>query len=256
MADIHPTAVVSGEAELADDVVVGPYVVIDGPVRVGPRVHLIAHVHLCGDTEIGEDCVIHPFAALGGPPQDYAYKGQRSYCRIGARNIIREGVTVHRGTHPESETIVGSDCMLMANSHVAHNCKVGNHVVMVNGVLLAGHVQVGDRVTLGGLATAHQFVRIGEYAMIGGAAKIEQDAVPFMTFAERCECMGVNRIGLKRNGFAQAEIEELRVLHRKLFRSGGIVHKTAVELMETVTTAPGKRLLEFVLSDSKRGVGG
>lgn len=256
MAEIHPSAVIAKEAELADDVRVGPQVVIAGPVKVGAGVRIIAQAHLCGHTEIGPGCVIHPFVALGGPPQDYAFSGARSYCRIGARNTIREGVTIHCGTDPESATVVGDDCMLMANTHVAHNCVVGDHVVIINGTVLAGHVTVGRYAVLGGMTAFHQFVRVGEYAMIGGCSAIEQDAVPYLSYTGRCRCVGVNRIGLKRNGFTRQEINELRVLHRELFREAGILRKVAASLVEEVRTAPGRRLLEFILAESKRGIGG
>ena len=255
MTAIHPTAIISGEARLGEAVRIGPHVVIEGPVEIGRGVRIIAQAYLTGYTTVGEGCEIHPFAAIGGPPQDQAYTGQRSYCRIGARSIIREGVTIHRGTHAESATVIGSDCMLMANAHVAHNCNIGDHVVLTSGVLLAGHVEVGHHAVLGGGCGAHQFVRIGEYAMIGGLARITQDAAPFMSYAERNECLGVNRVGLRRNGFSNEQIDELRTLHRTLFRQGGAMRKAAA-LRESARTDAGKRLLEFVLAKSKRGIGG
>ena len=257
MSKIHPTATVDPAAQVADDAELGPGVVIDGPVRIGRRVRIIAQAHVTGHTEIGDDCVIHPFAAIGGPPQDYAYKGQRSYCRVGPRTILREGVTIHCGTMPESLTEVGADCMLMANSHVAHNCRVADRVVLVNGVLLGGHVQVGHHAFLGGSAMAHQFVRIGEYAMIGGGAIIVQDCPPFMTVIDRGNCIGLNRVGLRRNQVPQEDINELRRLHRELLCSGVPIQSAARAAAERVQTPSGRRLIEFLLSESRRGfVGG
>ena len=255
MTAIHPTAIISDEARLGAEVRIGPYVVIEGPVEIGRGVRIIAQAYLTGHTTVGEGCEIHPFVAIGGPPQDHAYTGQRSYCRIGARNVLREGVTIHRGTHPESATVVGSDCMLMANAHVAHNCDVGDHVILTNGVLLGGHVQVGHHAVLGGNCAVHQFVRVGEYVMVGGGARITQDAAPFMSYAERNECHGVNRVGLRRNGFSNEQIDELRMLHRTLFRQGKPMRSVAA-LRESVRTDAGRRLLEFVLAESKRGIGG
>jgi UDP-N-acetylglucosamine acyltransferase len=256
MTRIHPSAVVDPQAELAGDVEVGPLAVIDGPVRIAAGTRVLAQAHLCGHTEIGPHCVIHPFAAIGGLPQDVAHTGERSFVRVGARTVIREGVTIHRGTTPESVTAVGSDCMLMANSHVAHNCRVGDHVVLVNGVLLAGHVQVGDHAVLGGSCGVHQFCRIGEFTMIGGLTAITQDAAPFMSYINRSECIGVNRVGLRRNGFSRAAITELAELHHELFRSRRSLRSAAEECATRVKTDAGKRLLEFVRADSRRGIAG
>ena len=255
MQNIHPTAVISTEANIHAEANIGPYVVVDGPVTVGKGTTILAQVHLTGHTTIGQDCVIHPFAAIGGPPQDYGFKGERSFCRIGDRNIIREGVTIHCASGEGLETIVGNDCMLMAQSHIGHNCKVGNNVILTNCALLAGHVSVGDRAILGGSAAVHQFARIGEFAMIAGKSQLRQDAVPFMSHEGNNYCFGVNRIGLRRNGFSQEEINELRDCHRRLFTSGLIIRKAAQQMIDEVKTAPAKRLIEFILADSKRGIG-
>lgn len=256
MPRIHPSATIDPRCELGEDVEIGPGVVIDGPVQLGPRCRIIAQAYLTGHTTIGEGCTIYPFAAIGGAPQDRAYKGERSYIRIGPRCEFREGVTVHLGTAPESETVIGSDCMLMANSHVAHNCRIGDNTILVNGVLLAGHVRIGSRVTIGGAGVVHQFVEVGEYAMIGGASRATQDMAPFMSFTERNYCLGVNRIGLSRNGFKPAEIDELRMLHRRIFRSRAPLAVAAAEMREQAQTAPGRRLIEFILQPHRRGLAG
>lgn len=256
MARIHPSAVIDPQAELGEDVEIGPGVVISGPVRIGAGVRIIAQAHLCGYTEIGEGCVIYPFVMVGGEPQDHAYKGERSFVRVGPRCVLREGVTIHRGTQPESETIVGADCMLMANSHVAHNGRVGDHVILVNGVLLAGHVRVGTRATIGGAAVVHQFVEVGEYCMVGGAARVTQDFAPFMSYTERNVCLGVNRVGLRRNNFSVEAINELRDLYRLIFRSPMSIARAAEMARERVRTDAGRRLLKFVLQPHRRGLAG
>lgn len=254
MAEVHPTAIVSPHALIAEGAAIGPYCVLDGPIEIGPGSRLISHVVATGPLQIGAGCEIHPFVVLGGAPQDYAYKGERSYCRIGDRVVIREGASVHRGTAPESETVIGNDCMLMANSHVAHNCRLGDHVVMINAAMLAGHVIVGTRVTLGGAAAVHQFVEIGEYAMVGGAGRIAQNVAPFTTVVERGHCIGLNRIGLRRNGFSAEEIRELSQLYKAILRTELGTLAAARLHAEAAQTARGRRFVEFVLSSQKRGV--
>ncbi|MCB9850931.1 MAG: acyl-ACP--UDP-N-acetylglucosamine O-acyltransferase [Phycisphaerales bacterium] len=256
MSNIHPTAVINASAKLGRDVEIGPYVVIEGPVEIGDGTKLLAQVHICGHTTIGPECVIHPFAAIGGPPQDHAYHGERSYCRVGARTVIREHVSIHRGTAPESTTTVGSDCMLMATSHVAHNCTVGDHVVMVNAALLAGHVELGHHVLIGGGGAIHQFCRVGEFTMIAGLSRITQDAAPYMCFTERNVLSGLNRVGLRRNGFEREVINELHELERQLFREQRPVRKVAEELRGTVKSDAARRLIDFVLTDTRRGIAG
>jgi UDP-N-acetylglucosamine acyltransferase len=247
---------VDPRAELGDSVEIGPGVVVQGPVQIGARTRIVAQAFICGHTTLGEDCLIHPFAAIGSAPQDRAYKGERSYVRIGPRCELREGVTVHCGTQPETETVIGADCLLMANSHVAHNCRIDDNVTLVNGVLLAGHVRIGKRVTMGGAAVAHQFVEIGEFVMVGGAARATQDLAPYMSFTERNYCLGVNRIGLRRNGFGVEEINELNDLHRLIFRSREPLGCAAKHLSDRVQTAPGRRLIEFILQPHRRGLAG
>lgn len=254
MAEVHPTAVVSPEARISDEASIGPYCVLDGPIEIGPGTRLISHVVATGPLQIGAECEIHPFVVLGGAPQDYAYRGERSYCRIGDRVVIREGASVHRGTAPESETVIGNDCMLMANSHVAHNCRLGDHVVMVNGALLAGHVTIGTRATLGGGALVHQFVEIGEYAMAGGASRVAQNVAPFTTVVERGHCIGLNRVGLRRNGFSPDEIRELSQLYKGILRNQSGMFAAARRLLETVKSPHGRRFVEFILGSQKRGV--
>lgn len=252
---IHPTAIVDKAASLADGVQVGPYAVIEGPVRIGANTRVRAHAHIEGHAEIGSDCDIHPFACVGGPPQDLSHTGAASGCRIGDRTVIREGVTVHRGNAEDSVTEVGSDCMLMSNSHIAHDCKVEDHVVLSSGVLLAGHVTVCHHVVMGGAAMVQQFGRVGEYAMISGATLMTRDAAPFLTYSDRCFCHGVNRVGMRRGGFDRTAIDEVRHLHRVVFRQSAHLHQSAKDQVDKAQTPAGKRFLEFILTESKRGIG-
>ena len=254
LADIHPTAIVDPAATIGVDVRIGPYVVIDGPVTIGDRTRVIAQAHLTGWTTIGVGCVIHPFAVIGGEPQDHAYDGSRTYCHIGDRTVIREGVTVHRGTKVESETRVGCDCLLMVNAHVAHNCVVGDHVTLTNDVLLAGHVHVGHHAMLGGAALVHQFACIGEYAMVGGAAEVVQNVAPFTMVTQRSRCVGLNRVGLRRNGISRPDIDELKLLVREVLRAPVGLVDAARRMESRVETPSGKRFIEFILAAGARGV--
>ena len=252
---IHPTAVVDPSAELDSDVEIGAYAVVDGPVRIRQGACLRPHAFVTGWTEIGPRCVIHSHACIGETPQDRAFTGARSFVRIGADTVLREGVTVHRGTAPESTTVVGERCLLMVNAHVGHNCQVADDVVMVNGALLAGHVHVGPRAFLSGMAGIHQFVRIGELAMIGGIAKVVMDVPPFFMVAGTGKsCTGVNVIGMRRAGLQPPERDEVRAAYRLLNRSGLLFRHAVAALEGQIKTDPGRRLLAFLQAPSRRGV--
>jgi UDP-N-acetylglucosamine acyltransferase len=250
---IHRTAVVDPKAEIDPSVDIGPYAIIEGPVCIAAGTKVYAHAYITGWTEIGRNCKIHPHTVVGGEPQDLAYEGTKTYCRIGDETVIREGATVHRGTDPGSATILGQRCFIMANAHVAHNCQLGDDVKLVNNVMLAGHVHVGNGAFFGGAAGIHQFVRIGELAMIRGWARITMDVPPFITAAHDSECVGVNVIGLRRAGFTPEQRDEIRQAYRILYRNGTTFTRAVETLAETVRTEPGKRLLEFVQSETKRG---
>lgn len=252
---IHPTAIVDSRAEIDADVEIGAYAVVGGPARIHGGACLHSHAMVTGWTEIGARCVIHPHACIGGAPQDRAYSGARSYCRIGEDTQVREGVTVHRGTAPDSATVVGARCLLMVNSHVGHNCRLGDDVVLVNGTVLGGYVSVGPRAFLSGLSGIHQFVRIGELAMVGGVVKIAMDVPPFMTVGGQGDaCTGVNIIGLRRAGFSPVERDEVRSSFRVLYRSGRLFRAACDELAQQVRTEPGRKLIQFLTEPSKRGI--
>jgi UDP-N-acetylglucosamine acyltransferase len=214
----------------------------------------MAHAYLSGWTEIGEDNEIHPGAALGGAPQDKAYGGQETYLRIGARNIIREHVQIHRGTAAGSATIIGNDNFLMANSHVGHNCRLGNSVILANGALLAGYVEVGDNAFISGNCVVHQFVRIGEHALMRGLSGTSRDVPPYAIIDWQHTVRGVNVVGLKRAGFDEQRIRAIRVAFRVLFRKGRNLALAVKEIEKSGKANPDvAALLDFIRA-SKRGV--
>ncbi|UCC30043.1 MAG: acyl-ACP--UDP-N-acetylglucosamine O-acyltransferase [Phycisphaerales bacterium] len=253
---IHPTAIIDPKAELDSSVEVGPYCVIDGHVRVAPGCRLYHGVYLTGWTEIGENCELHPGVVVGHRPQDTKYGGERSYCRIGRRTILREHVTIHRGTTPDSETVVGEDCFLLAGSHVGHNGLVGNRVTLVNNVLLGGHVEIGDDATLGGSAVVHQFVRVGELAMIAGNARVTRDVLPFALINVEGRVAGLNRVGMRRAGLPREQVNEIRDAYRVLFAHGLRLPEATAQLARELRSPPGKRLVQFLEGRSARGVAG
>jgi len=220
-SQIHPTAVVDPTAELGQDVVVGPYVVINAHVRVGDRTKIGPQVVLGAFTSIGEDNSIHGQASLGGDPQDFSYHGEDTRLVIGDRNTIREFVTINRGTvKGGGVTKVGSDCLLMACSHIAHDCDIDDGVILANNVLLAGHVKVGRRANISGSAAAHHFVTIGEFAYVGGLTRMVQDVPPYVILdGPPTRVRDLNKIGLRRGGVTEDEILLLRDVFRRVFRT-------------------------------------
>ena len=251
---IHPSAVVDTAAEIDPSVEVGPFTVIQGPVCIRGGTRISSHAYITGSTEIGSNCDIHSFTTIGDLPQDREFSGEESYCQIGDGVVVREGVSIHRGTAPGSSTIVGRGCFLMANSHVAHNCTLGEDVVLANGAILAGHVQVGDRAFISGNVAIHQFVRIGELAMLGGLAKVVMDIPPFFTVGREGTCVGTNVVGLQRAGFSAEERTEVHNAFRLLYRSGKSFRAAVECLAASVVTTAGHQLVAFLLAPTKRGI--
>jgi len=216
---VHPTAVIAPTVKLAANVNVGPYCIIDGEVSIGEGTELISHVVISGHTTIGKNNKIFPFASLGYAPQDLKYKGEKSKLTIGNNNIIREYVTMNPGTDGGGMiTSVGDNCLFMVSTHVAHDCRIGNHVIMANNATLGGHVVVGDHSILGGMSAVHQFVRIGPYAIIGGMSGVEHDVIPYgSVMGERANLAGLNLVGLKRHNFNRDNIHALRNAYKMLF---------------------------------------
>ncbi len=251
---IHPTAIIDDNADIHPSARIDAYVVIEGPVQVEADCHVYPFAFLTGPTRIGRGCEIHPGAVVGHIPQDLAYQGGESRCVIGDETIIREGASVHRGTDPGSETIVGKRCYLMANAHVAHNCRLGDDVKMANGTALAGHVHIGDGAFLSGGAMVHQFVRIGELVMVGGLAKVVMDVPPFFLTGRQGEIAGINVVGLRRAGHDVSERQDVKTAYRILYRSGRSMASAVSELEAAVTTPLGRKILDFVQAPSKRGI--
>ncbi len=251
---IHPTAIIDPKAEIDSNVEIGPYVVIDGAVKIKRGTRVMAHVYIAGWTEIGADNEIHPGAVLGAAPQDKAYQGQESYLRVGDRNIFREHVQVHRATATGSATVIGNDNFLMATAHVGHNCKVGDGVTLANGALLGGYVEVGNSVFLSGNCVVHQFVRIGDYALMRGLSGTSRDVPPYAIIDWQHTVRGVNVVGLKRAGFDEARIRAIRAAFRTLFRPGRNLAIALKEVEQSKRVSEDvSALLEFIKS-SKRGV--
>ncbi len=245
--NIHSTAVIAPGAELGADVEIGPYTVVGSQVKVGDRTRIGPQVMLDGVTEIGEDNFIVGQASLGTPPQDFSYKGEDTRLYLGDRNTIREFVTINRGTiKGGGVTRIGSDNLLMACCHVAHDCELEDRVILGNGVLLAGHTLVEHHANLSGMAGAVAFITIGAHAYIGGMTRMSKDVPPYMIVdGHDSRVRGVNTIGLKRAGFTTEEIEELRIAHRKLWRSGGARGAALEELRGEPNLGPHvKHLIE------------
>lgn len=224
---IHPTAIIENGAQIGRDVSVGPYCVIGPEVTLHDGVTLKAHVCVEGRTLIGEGTTVFPFASLGSAPQDLKYAGERSELLIGKNNTIREHVTMNPGTQQGGmKTIVGDHCLFMMATHVAHDCEIGNNVIMANNATLAGHVHVGDYVVLGGLSAVHQFVRIGAHAIIGGMSGVESDVIPYgRVKGDRAYLAGLNLVGLERRGFTRDDIRHLQRAYNQLFGEEGTMEE-------------------------------
>lgn len=253
---IHPTAVISSDATIGDDSSIGPYSVIGAGVRIGNGNRIGPHVVIEGNTIIGDSNQIYQFASIGAAPQDLKYAGEASFLRIGNRNIIRECATVQPGTAAGGgKTIVGDDNMLMACSHVAHDCHIGDRVRLTNAATLAGHIEIGDGAILSGLCAVHQFVRIGRLAFVSGGAMVTQDVPPFCVVqGDRARLVALNLIGLQRAGIAQDEIASLRRAFRALFRGNGILaERLAAAAEHGARSTLVQELVDFV-TGSERGV--
>ncbi|GAQ94779.1 UDP-N-acetylglucosamine acyltransferase [Thermodesulfovibrio aggregans] len=256
MSQIHKTAIVSSKAEIDEGAVIGPYCIIGDDVKIGKGTRLMSHVQIEGITEIGENCTIFPFTTIGFPPQDLKYRGEKTGVKIGNNNIIREYVTIHRASvSGDGWTVIGDNNFIMAYVHIAHDCKIGNSVILANLATLAGHVEVEDFVFIGGLVAVHQFTRIGAHAMIGGFSGVGQDVPPFtMASGPRAKLYGLNTVGLKRRGFNDETINILKKAYKILFRDK-LQLKEAIEKVknELPQIAEIKHLIEFIEAN-KRGI--
>ncbi len=254
---IHPTALVDPKAEIWENVDIGPYSVIEKGVSIGEGTKIGPHVVVRGGTQIGRRCQIYQFSSIGEAPQAVAYRGEPTLLRMGDHNIIREFVTLHRGSvKGGGKTVLGNENFIMAYSHIAHDCQIGNHVVMANGATLGGHILIEDHAIIGGLAAIHQFCRIGTHAILSGLTGVSQDVPPYMMAAgSRAKLYGLNSVGLKRHQFSEQEIKALKKAYRIIFRSGLTLEKAtkAVEKDEIFQIPEVQHLLQFI-QHSKRGI--
>jgi len=255
-SDIHPTAIVDSKAEIDEGVIIAAYCSIGEGVCIKKGSKLISNVVIEGNTEIGENCTIYPFTSIGLPPQDLKYKGEKTGLTIGNNNIIREYITIHRASvGGDGLTAIGDNNFLMAYVHIAHDCKIGSHIIMANAATLGGHVVIEDYAVVGGLTAIHQFTRIGAYAMVGGFSGVGQDIPPYMIASgARAKLFGLNTIGLKRHGFSDTAINELKKAYKILFREKRTLTDAIKKIQEDLPyTDEIKHLIEFI-QKNKRGI--
>lgn len=255
---IHPTAIIEDSVTLGQHVTVGPYCVIQGNVTIADHVTLHSHVAIAGlngTTHIGAHTEIFPFASLGHAPQDLKYNGEEANLEVGEHNVIREHVTMNPGTQGGgSLTKVGNHNLFMTASHVAHDCMVGDHVILANNATIAGHVTVHDGAIIGGLSAVHQFVRIGAYAMIGGMSGVERDVIPFGSVTgERASLSGLNIIGMKRRELPRESIHALRAAYKKMFEEGGTLAERVEQVAQDYADIEEvQKIVRFLKRDSAR----
>jgi UDP-N-acetylglucosamine acyltransferase len=258
MSDVHPTAIVEPGAELGATTKIGPFCHVGRHAQLGENVELLSHVALAGRTTIGDGTRVFPFASIGHQPQDLKYKGEESRLVIGRNNIIREQVTINPGTEGGGMlTKIGDSCLFMVGVHVAHDCHIGNEVIMANNATLAGHVKVGDFAVFGGLSAIHQFVRVGQYAMVGGVTGVERDVIPYgSVLGDRARLSGLNIVGMQRRGFSREEIQGLRNAYQALFESdqGTFAERVTAVAARFAGVRPVEDVLRFIKEDSSRGL--
>ncbi|MCW9032636.1 MAG: acyl-ACP--UDP-N-acetylglucosamine O-acyltransferase [Rhodospirillales bacterium] len=257
MTNIHPTAIINPQAEVSDTAIIGPYCVIGPNVKLIGDVELLSHVAVDGRTTIGAGTKAFPFSSIGHQPQDLKYNGEPSELVIGENNVIREHVTINPGTEGGGMlTQIGNNCLLMVGVHVGHDCKIANHVVLVNNATLGGHVEIDDFVVFGGLGAAHQFVRIGKHAMIGGMSAVENDVIPYgSVYGNRAHLNGLNLIGLKRRGFDRDVIHALRNAYRLLFANEGTLNERVDDVAELFNdNEPVMEIVNFIQAESSRAI--
>lgn len=256
--NIHPTAIIESGARIAGTARIGPYCVVGPNVELGEQVELVSHVVVAGRTSVGEDTRIFPFASIGHQPQDLKYEGEESTLVIGKRNIIREHVTMNPGTAGGGMvTRVGDDCLFAVSAHVAHDCIVGDHVIMTNNATLGGHVTLGDYVIISGLSAVHQFVRIGRHAFVGGMTGVERDVIPYgMVMGDRARLVGINMVGMQRRGFSREDIQALRSAYDMLFaqENGTLAERVAAVAERFPTVEPVRDVVDFIRASNARGL--
>ena len=257
MSRIHPTAIVDDSVKLGVNVTIGPYSCVTGNVELGDNVVLESHVVVTGNTKIGAETHIYPFASIGHVSQDKKFEGEKVFLEIGERNKIREHATMNPGTAVGGGiTRVGSDGLFMIGSHIAHDCIIGDNVIMANNASLGGHVVIGDFAIMGGMSAAHQFCRIGAHSFIGAASMVVEDVIPFgAATGNRAVLSGLNLVGMKRRGFDRSEINALRGLHKALFveTEGALMTRLAKAAQQFEDSACVQQVVEFMRVEQNRG---
>lgn len=253
--NIHPTAIVDDSAQIGKNVTIGPYSIIDKNVIINDGVEIKTHVVIGENTTIGKNCTIFHGAIVGEIPQDLKFKGEETYTEIGENTVIREYVTIHRGTDDRWKTVIGNNCLIMAYAHVAHDCELGNNVILANAVNLAGHVTLEDYATLGGLVPVHQFVRIGAHSYIGGGYRVSKDVPPYiLASSEPLKYSGLNSVGLRRRGFTPESRQLMKQAYRILFRSEFNTSQALAKIKSELTqTEEIQAILQFV-EKTQRGI--
>jgi UDP-N-acetylglucosamine acyltransferase len=257
MTEIHPTALVADGAEIGTDVKIGPYCIVGDAVKLGDGVELISHAIVQGITSVGSNTRIFPFASIGHQPQDLKYSGEPSRLEIGCNNVIREHVTMNPGTEGGGMlTSVGNNCLFMMGTHVAHDCHIKDHVILVNNATLGGHVNIDEWAIIGGLSAIHQFVRIGRHSMIGGMSGIENDVIPYgSVIGNRARLQGLNVVGLKRRDFDRETIHGLRSAYRLMFAPEGTLAERLDDVAEMMSDIePVMEIVDFIRADSSRSI--
>lgn len=256
MAKIHPSAIIDPTSEIAEDVEIGPFCIIHGNTKIGSGTKLHSSIVIGDWTEIGENNEIYPGAVIGVSPQDLRYSGERAYTKLGDRNVIREYVTVHRASDAEGITRIGDDNLIMAYTHVAHNCLLGSQIIIANSCGLAGHVEIEDQAVLGGMCGLHQFTRVGRLAMLGGMAQIRQDIPPFSKVdGQPARIFGLNNLGMQRRGVNKESRIALKGCYRLILQSGLNLTQALISMRATIEpTDEVKHLIAFLESPSKMGV--
>ncbi|KJR40110.1 acyl-(acyl-carrier-protein)--UDP-N-acetylglucosamine O-acyltransferase [Candidatus Magnetoovum chiemensis] len=253
---IHPTSIVDSNAQIEEDVEIGPYCIIKEGVTIKKGTKLISNVYIEGKTEIGENCVIYPFTSLGLPPQDVKYDWRSTSVKIGCNNIIREYTTIHRASVGGSEvTQIGDDNFIMAYVHIAHDCKIGNSNIMANLATLAGNVEIEDFVVIGGIVAIHQFTKVGAYAMVGGFSGVGKDISPYtIASGPRAKLFGLNIIGLRRRGFKEDDINILKTAYKIIFRSKLTIKDAIKKIREKLPACEHINNLITFINNNKRGI--
>ena len=253
---IHKTSIIDKKAKISTTAKIGPYTIIGPNVEIGDHVEIFSHVNIIGNTKIGESTKIFPFASIGTQPQDLKYKGEKNALVIGKNNTIREYVTINPGTSGGGNiTLIGDNCLFMISSHVAHDCKIGNNVVIANNVPLGGHVTIEDSVVIGGNSAVQQFTRIGRLAMIGGMTGVLKDVIPFgLSFGNRNYLKGLNLIGLRRNKYENKKIIELDEAYKKIFSTLNLHENLSKINGEYKNNKLVREVTEFISKDKKRPI--